>query len=312
MRFGNIIVILICFLLLIPLINYAQGQNDAIVYKIKINQDNSATWVITQVQDINGTIDSWDGFQRRVIMLVNEASIQTQRQMLIAEDSFQMATRISQDTQAKTTEYQFTWINFSTTLNKQITIGEVFGVSDFFYRLYGEGNLQIQYPQTYEITSISPEPNQQDDETNIISWIRTQDFINGKPEITMRIQNNVPTPIQNNSDLDQIYIIFGISSIVLILLGIGGVFFIKKHNRKKEPKQQMLFTGVKESSFLESEEEKIIKVLRSNQGTAFQSAITEQCKFSKAKTSQLLTTLEKKGIVRRYKKGRDKIVILAD
>jgi uncharacterized membrane protein len=63
---------------------------------------------------------------------------------------------------------------------------------------------------------------------------------------------------------------------------------------------------------VESEEEKVLRIVRANGGTAFQSAITEQLRFSKAKTSQLLTSLEKKGVVRRYKKGRDKIVTLAE
>jgi uncharacterized membrane protein len=62
----------------------------------------------------------------------------------------------------------------------------------------------------------------------------------------------------------------------------------------------------------ETEEEKVLRVLRSNGGSAYQSAITEQCRFSKAKTSQLLTALERKGAVRRYKKGRDKIVNLIE
>jgi len=44
--------------------------------------------------------------------------------------------------------------------------------------------------------------------------------------------------------------------------------------------------------------------------SAYQSAIIEQCKFSKTKTSELLSAMEKKGIVRRHKKGRDKIVNL--
>ena len=41
-----------------------------------------------------------------------------------------------------------------------------------------------------------------------------------------------------------------------------------------------------------------------------QSDITRLCRFSKAKTSQLLAALEKKGDITRYKKGRDKIVNL--
>jgi len=58
----------------------------------------------------------------------------------------------------------------------------------------------------------------------------------------------------------------------------------------------------------ESEEDKVLRFLRSNAGGVYQTAITEQCRFSKAKTSQLLSALERDGKVRRVKKGRDKIV----
>jgi uncharacterized membrane protein len=63
---------------------------------------------------------------------------------------------------------------------------------------------------------------------------------------------------------------------------------------------------------VETEEDKILKSLRLHGGSQFQSAITESCRFSKAKTSQLLSALEKKGLVTRYKKGRDKIVTLTE
>jgi uncharacterized membrane protein len=55
-----------------------------------------------------------------------------------------------------------------------------------------------------------------------------------------------------------------------------------------------------------------VKLIKSSGGTLHQSAITDQFGFSKAKTSQLLAVLERKGIIRRYKKGRDKIVVLVE
>ncbi len=67
-----------------------------------------------------------------------------------------------------------------------------------------------------------------------------------------------------------------------------------------------------DSKELETEEGKILKLLKSSSGSMHQSAIVEQCRFSKAKTSQLLTVLEKKGNITRYKKGRDKIVNLTE
>ena len=62
----------------------------------------------------------------------------------------------------------------------------------------------------------------------------------------------------------------------------------------------------------ENEEEKVLRVIRSSVGGVYQSAITERCKFSKAKTSQLLSALEREGKVRRVKKGRDKIVNIVE
>ena len=66
------------------------------------------------------------------------------------------------------------------------------------------------------------------------------------------------------------------------------------------------------ATFAESEEEKIVKVIRHSGGILNQTAIAEQCRFSKSKTSQLLGTLEQKGVIKRFKKGRDKIVTLTE
>jgi uncharacterized membrane protein len=63
---------------------------------------------------------------------------------------------------------------------------------------------------------------------------------------------------------------------------------------------------------IETEEDKILKVLKNSGGTMRQSDITERLGFSKAKTSQLLSALESKGILARYKNGRDKIVTLSE
>ena len=63
-----------------------------------------------------------------------------------------------------------------------------------------------------------------------------------------------------------------------------------------------------EPSGLESDEDKILKLLKTAGGSMRQTEITERLGYSKAKTSQLLTALEGSGVLARYKKGRDKIV----
>ena len=71
-------------------------------------------------------------------------------------------------------------------------------------------------------------------------------------------------------------------------------------------------TATPKQSLIETEDEKVIKLLKGAGGTMRQSEVTERLGFSKAKTSQILSALETNGALARYKKGRDKIVVLKD
>ena len=53
-----------------------------------------------------------------------------------------------------------------------------------------------------------------------------------------------------------------------------------------------------------------MRTLRAAGGQLRQSTIVNQCKFSKAKTSILLSRMEEEGKVKRIEKGRQKIVVL--
>jgi len=106
----------------------------------------------------------------------------------------------------------------------------------------------------------------------------------------------------------QQYAIIGAIVAVLGTLSLLGFYTFKR--RKMNGKSASVV--LPDTSILESEEDKVIKILKSSGGNMRQSAIAEQCRFSKAKTSQLLANLEKKGNIIRYKKGRDKIVNLTE
>ncbi len=299
---ATLFVLCILFLLLTPMCN-AQGQNPT-QYTVRIQTDGSATWTITQVSDINGTIDTWDGFQQKVFTIIDASISQTQREMDVYLDSLQMNTIISWETQSKITEYVFTWQNFSITQNGKMAFGDVFSVNGFFSYLYGDGVLQITYPSTYAIQSVSPAPNEHDDSTQTIKWLGSQYFINGNPNI---ILTNNPQTGNNNGRPQSLTVAIVVT--LTIVFSLVGFYFVRR--RKRHNRESNVTTNFGAPK-VESEEEKILKVIQSSGGSAFQSAITEKCRFSKAKTSQLLTALEKKGVVRRYKKGRDKIVTLTE
>jgi uncharacterized membrane protein len=291
-------------LLLLVAVNEAHCQ-DYLQYQIYVNSDNSATWTITQVSDVNATIDTWEGFQQKISNLVDGAINATDREMTIEPESIQMETVISWETQAKTTEYRFRWLNFTTTENDELSFGDVFQAPEFFSQLYGDGALQISYPLNYTVISVSPAPNNQDDDLQTLEWYRTQDFINGNPSITLNLKGQGG----NEVSWSQGTLIAAVSAIVIGVSLLG--FYLVRRNKQKA-KDVPTAATLADTTLTESDEEKILKIIQSSRGSLNQTSIAEQCRFSKAKTSQLLTELERKGVIKRFKKGRDKIVTLTE
>lgn len=61
---------------------------------------------------------------------------------------------------------------------------------------------------------------------------------------------------------------------------------------------------------MEDDEEKVVKLLKSAGGQLYQSQISRHYGFSTSKTSELLSSMEKKGLIKRKTQGREKIVKL--
>jgi uncharacterized membrane protein len=302
LRTSTALFITITFILIMAFSGRVQAQTYT-QYKIQLNGDESATWTITQVSGINGTVDTWAGFQEKITALVNAAASQTNRPMGIDNSSLQMST-VFTSSNSKTTEYTFTWLNFSISENGRLVAGDVFGVAGFFNKLYGDGELQINYPANYTLESVTPAPDQKDTSTQTLEWLGTQFFVTEKPSIVLKIQEGASA----SSGQQPSYVLLASVSAVAVIAAVvaSWFFFIDRRHKGKETRVMPTLT------LPETEEDKVLLVLRSNGGSAYQSAIKEQCRFSKAKTSQLLTALERKGRVRRYKKGRDKIVTIIE
>jgi len=293
----------ICMLLLLLLPLYKANCQNYVQYSVQINSDGSASWKITNFSDINATIDTWDGFQNRVLNLVDSAASVTNREMTVDENSLQINTTISSE--SKTTEYSFLWQNFSVIQGNEIIFGDVFRVNNFFSQLYGDAALQISYPSTFSIKSVTPAPYERDDSAKTLGWARTQGLVDSESNIILT--STIPNENSNQNEWQQ-YTIIGVILAVVATLSLVGFYTFKRHKTNSKPATATFA----EASQFESEEDKVLKILKSSGGSMRQSAIAEQCRFSKAKTSQLLATLERKGNITRYKKGRDKIVNLTE
>jgi uncharacterized membrane protein len=279
------------------MVHQAQAQN-YYEYKVQIRSDGSADWTIMQFSNANATVDSWDMFQQKVFDLVDVASTLTHRPMSVDVTSLQIDTTVISD--SKTTEYSFTWQNFTIIRGNELVLGDVFQVNDFFKHLYGEAAFQLNYPSVFNVKSVSPAPYLQQDSE--LLWSRTQDLTSNAVNIVL-VDVSQTVPSNSNWPLYSVVIALFAAGILLVLSG----FYL---NRRR--KNNNIATALEGVSPLVSEEEKVLRLLKSSGGSMRQSQITEQCRFSKAKTSQLLSLLEKRGNITRYKSGRDKIVTLKE
>jgi uncharacterized membrane protein len=288
----------VLILLLLP---YTANCQDYYVYEVTIRSDGSAIWTINQFSSASAPVETWEGFQQKIFDLLDSASSITHRTMDVDENSLQINTNISFE--SKTTEYSFIWQNFCTVEGNELSFGDVFQVPDFFNQLFGDAAMKVNYPETYGIESVNPPPHEQQDEMHTMEWARTQD-------LTISITKVTLTPIgQLSNDENQNQYIF----IVLAIIGVGicisilGFYSFKKRKNNNKP-----IKTANQGPVIETDEDKILKILRNAGGTMRQSEITDSCGFSKAKTSQLLSALESNGNLTRYKKGRDKIVMLKE
>ena len=292
--------LIICTLILVIIpLHVAQGQN-YFEYNIQIKSDSSAIWMITQFSSSNVTIESFDVFQQEVFDLVDSAAIITNREMTADENSLQINTTISLE--SKITEYSFVWLNFSIIKGNLLTFGDVFQVNNFFGQLFGEAALQLTYPSDFTVKSIFPTPYEREDSADTMKWSRTQDLVTNRVSIVL--SNNSQVGNATNNGWEFYAIVVAIIS-VGTLLSLAGFFMFKRRKNKASLANNI-------ESPIMSEEDKVLKLLKSFGGNMRQSEITEQSRFSKAKTSQLLTALEKKGSITRYMSGRDKIVTLKE
>ena len=272
---------------------------DYYTYIVQLRSDNSAVWTITQFTDVNASTTSWASYQQKIYGLVNTTATVTHRPMAVDGNSLEINTTLSSE--SKITEYTFVWLNFSAYQADQMVFGDVFSVNNFFGQLFGDASIQLTYPQEYTPKSVDPQPYQRMDDQNMMKWARTQDLSSGNVQVVLAPSGQS----SGGSNLTQSSFI-GVAVVgVVVPAGLAGFFVFRKRRNSSRLTMQTAA-----SSALESDEDKILKLVKASGGSMRQTEIAEQLGYSKAKTSQLLTALEAGGVLARYKKGRDKIVTI--
>jgi len=344
---ARIAVVVLPALWLVMLVSPALAQTppEATNYIVLVDAAGSAVWTVEHrfllqtdddvryFEEYMKTFDSQrqvflEQFKNETIDLVDRASILTGRRMTannftVVIDSLKTATG-----KFGLVVYSFRWVGFARREGPAIIIGDVFEGGLYLYK---DDTFSLRAPSQLSVVYASPPPDVS--RQGELIWYGLRHFGSGEPraEFTLEAttassQTFVSPSVSESSDstavssrttasrLETSFLSstassfagtfdFGSSSwalwFVLAIAVILLTFTIVLRFRKR-------------SVSLESDEEKVISVLREAGGVLFQSEIKRRTGFSKAKTSVVLKALEEKGSVGKTRRGREFIVRLKD
>lgn len=281
-------------------------------FSIEIDTNSSAVYVYKRVfvlktEDDEGVFQQYlsefedrkeellERFTNDALYMVNRASDITNRSMTARD--FNVSAYMLQTVTGSSgiIEYKFTWEGFAFVNKGHIKMGDVFEVG---LVLLEKNELSIQYPEGYEVVSMEPEPDFMLNQERRLIWVGPKLFATGTPVVALaKVKGFL-------NDLQMYVLMIGSATGISIF-----AFFYHKFREKKKRKEilKRTPTAIFEA---ESEENKIVDLLQTRGGYLRQSMIVEELGFSKSRTSEILSNMEKKGLIERHKKGREKLVVL--
>lgn len=283
-----------------------------IVYEIEIDENGSARWIIerktlleTEYDEATfnyySSLDYHYELSSNISELVKKARLKTGRWNMTYEP---LTTTSSVFRSATVTygvvTYQYDWLEFTNLVPDQerIEIGDVF-VDGIF--LFGNGELAMEYPLGYVVADSFPIPDETRESDRTIIWCELESFSVEEPRIVLRKKGFM--------DVLNEYMLLVVGVIVVGGAGFSGFWLLR---RRKKGETEPIVQAPRPDLEIEDDEDRVIRLLKASHRSLFQSTITDQFGFSKTKTSLLLTAMEKKGIVKRQKKGREKLVTLIE
>ncbi len=264
---------------------------------IKVYEDGSALWNLETRFELKTQedIDFFNEYMEALDMdkeftiqrkkeslqnIINTVAYSSGREMNIENISLNYQIVDSINKKYGVVNFKFLWKGFGLKDKDHIIIGDSF--KDGSHIKDGEV-LVIEFPEDYSINSINPEPTEKRE--NILFWHGPKILLENEPKIVL----------EKNSLISSINpLIFGIIA-VFIILGLIVYFLVRKN---------------KNVPILLSDQEKVINLLKSSGGKSFQNDIVSRSRMSKSKISQIITEMEKNGLITKQKYGKNNLIIL--
>jgi uncharacterized membrane protein len=315
------IILIFLIILVIPCLFIHSGLtqeelDESTTYQISVNSEASAHWIIErrfilnnqqEVTIFQNYISEFEtkketyleDFANETQIIVDKANLISGRSM--KPENFDVTVGLLETTTAiyGVIKFEYDWIGFAKTEEDRLVVGDVF--EGGFY-LYKDDTLIVTYPSNFGLQAVSPLPDEERPNEQSLSWYGRRNFGGGEPTIILTTKNlDNDSFFQNN-----IFLIIGIAASIIIVIFVA--YWLYKHRKNK--RQRFSKSAENKKFEIKSDQDKVIELLEKTGGQIYQSMITKQLAFSKAKTSLLLTEMEKKGLVKRKKRGREVIVTL--
>ncbi|MBM4400577.1 MAG: hypothetical protein FJ045_01350 [Crenarchaeota archaeon] len=290
--------------------------------RIEVRKDGAAAWIIENLFLLKTEEDVTifqqymtefeaekqaylSEFSTKTAALVSRASVVTGRSM--SAENFQVTIDMVQTATATygVITYRYDWVGFAKVEETRVTVGDVF--EGGFYLFQGDV-LTIQYPSGYAVTATVPTPDETKTAERTLTWYGRRNFGAGEPTVILDEKT-----VSLIDDL-QGYLPLIIVAVAVVAGAFAGLYFLKRRKRRNEGGGGNGGSSLLQATLekMEDDEDKVIKLLKSANGQLYQSLIAKHCGFSTSKTSELLTTMENKGIITRKLKGREKLVTLIE
>lgn len=298
-------------------------------YTIKLLGDGSAIWIIesstllTSREDLEAFRNYVENFEElsetllanfssSIQRIIDDASKYVDRPMK-AED-FNVSVRIVDTISGEIGRltYTFKWIGFSQTKDGALIIGDVF-IGGFY--LYEGDSLTITVPKQYSIEEVHPLPDKWEDEG--VTWFGRKLFPDRTPYIkaltktliteTSTVETSISMTYSKTSTYEYATSMNERQSSSMSMLAYFSVIFLIISTIMIA----MLFLGKrKERKFTVKDADEVVNFIRELGGSAFQKQIVEKTGFSKAKVSEILSALEKNGVIEKIRVGRSQLIVL--
>lgn len=329
-------------------------EADATVTRIALAPDGTAEWTLTVriALDTDASIEEFEAFREefaanesrfidrfrdRITGVLKNARADTEREMNVTGFAAETGTEEFPQRWGYLS-YRFDWTGFAVADGESVSVGDVFQGGLF---LRADDLLFIEGPANYQVASVDPASDQQDDAQ--LQWNGPRSFADERPQVRFTADGTggdsaapgspddgeTGTGTETGAD-GGLLVPASLLAAGAVAAGLAlGVVYVRRRtdadgddatgrNGSVDPTprgaSEDAETGVTggQDGGLATDEDRVVALLREEGGRMRQAAIADQLDWSDSKASRVLSTMADEGTIEKLRIGRENVIDLRD